>query len=701
MEITSSSDLKKIIEKYPLIKGYITHGFEPIKKTSKQILGYCVFCGKKKMYVSLKEGLWFCQRGCNNNGGSYYYFLAELCDYYKLKLKSKKLTALSEERKIPKEILFNFNVAYNKLTKEYLIPEYYNDKIIDVKRYKKGDNFKYFYSSPNTKKNIWMGFEKEIKENVIICEGEWDFFVLSHVLKNKYTIIMLPGANSYKEEYNEMLTNKNIHVFLDNDKPKIKKHGKDVGAATNGEAKIYTNLVHYAKTLKFKHWIKKKNGYDVRDLWIDCKQKEKIFRRKLFENCQDVPQRFSLVNKSKHSKIVDIPTYKEVYDVYNKWLTLYDNTVIDIIYGSLFANMLSSDPVWLFVIAKSGFAKSEFLMNLIDIPQAYAVSSLTPNALISGFNAKDGEDPSLLPRLDGKTLVVKDYTTILSGDPKAVGDVFSIFRDAYDGTAVRATGIGEKRISSKFGILAGVTPIIYKFVEENTAYGERFLNFHINDNLSLKDEIKVMVSAMSNSGLESNMRKELKDIGYRIMRKPIKTLPVVTLKQMEKIAYAAKWLSIFRSAPQRDSYRKNEVTNRVLNEIGTRSSKQILGLLRGIAIFKNRDYVSDQDFKIMRQVLLSSANVNYRIIYDYILKKGVNKSISNKIAIGLLNLGGATSERILEDMCLSKILKDDPNIDNKRLTNKHYVLNDEVKLLTEKVFKKKKTKIIKQRFYHE
>ena len=45
------------------------------------------------------------------------------------------------------------------------------------------------------------------------------------------------------------------------------------------------------------------------------------------------------------------------------------------------------------------------------------VSNLTPAAMISGYVDPNGPDPSLLPQLDGKCLVVKDFTTILAMNP--------------------------------------------------------------------------------------------------------------------------------------------------------------------------------------------------------------------------------------------------------------------------------------------
>lgn len=683
--------IKELIEEYPLTKGYIYHGFVPTNKTNDQILGNCLFCFKKKMYVNINTGQWYCQRGCGDAGGSYFGFLKSLCSNYRLDLNSSKLKSLAQNRGLSRIVLYNHKIAFNPVTEEYLIPELYQDKIIDVKRYKNKHGKKYFYSSPNVKKYLWLGNQKEFKENIILLEGEWDFFTAYNVFKKDYTIVMLPGATAFKEEYSELFTDKNVYVFLDNDRPKFQpKIGKLFpGASAQGNYKIYQSLSYCARSLKFKHWDNKIDGYDIRDLWWQCGKSKLKFKKSLFKNMHDLPQRYSLICSQKNNQITKVISYEQVYEKYNKWLILPDNDIIDAVYGTIFANRLKSDPLWLFLVAKSGFAKTVFLMALNGVHDIHPVSFLTPSALVSGVNTKDNTEHSLIYRINNKTLVIKDFTTFLGMDPMTFKNIFTIFRDAYDGNIIRATGYGEKNLKSKFGILTGVTPAIYDYVEENTAYGERFLMFRCFENLGFSQEYDIIGAAIDNAGKENNMRKELQETSANILSKKIVTIPELTSEIREKVIYGAMWLSAFRGVPKRSKFGNNDIQSSAQTEIGTRPAKQIKALLKGIAIFKDKKEVTKSEFDIVNKIILSSANLKYKSIFDYIIKKGLDNVFHKKELINHLRLGTRTGEKVIEDMVLLNILKKDSSINNNKLLNVRYKLTNKMSLISNKLFTNK------------
>ena len=101
----------------------------------------------------------------------------------------------------------------------------------------------------------------------------------------------------------------------------------------------------------------------------------------------------------------------------HKHMVMSNDEYIDVVFGVVLANRLDSKPVWLYLVIPPGGGKTEVLQAL-DGPgrEIYALSILTPQTLISGQILKRGQhDPSLLPKLDGKTLVLKDFTAMLTG----------------------------------------------------------------------------------------------------------------------------------------------------------------------------------------------------------------------------------------------------------------------------------------------
>jgi len=134
----------------------------------------------------------------------------------------------------------------------------------------------------------------------------------------------------------------------------------------------------------------------------------------------------------------------EVKAVVNKWLSLEDDTVVDVMLAVVVANRLNTDPSWLLVVGPPSSAKTEILRALTGHPKAYFLSNLTPTTLVSGLKPKGKlPEPSLLPKLDGKTLVLKDFTTVLSMRHDNQAEILAQLREIYDGSYSKAFGNGK------------------------------------------------------------------------------------------------------------------------------------------------------------------------------------------------------------------------------------------------------------------
>ena len=66
------------------------------------------------------------------------------------------------------------------------------------------------------------------------------------------------------------------------------------------------------------------------------------------------------------------------------------------------------------------------------------VSNLTPHVLVSGFKGED--DPSLIPQLRDKCLILNNYTEVRSLDKGSQEAIYGVLRGAYDGDASRPFG---------------------------------------------------------------------------------------------------------------------------------------------------------------------------------------------------------------------------------------------------------------------
>ena len=151
----------------------------------------------------------------------------------------------------------------------------------------------------------------------------------------------------------------------------------------------------------------------------------------------------------------------EVKTIANKWLHLEDDTIIDVIIATHIANKIGGDPIWLLTIAPPSNAKTEILRAFNDHPDTYFLSSLTASTFISGKKAeKSDPNPSLLFKLNDKTLILKDFTTILSMRHEQRQEIISQLREIHDGSCSKAFGTGQTIFwKGHVGLIAACTPI--------------------------------------------------------------------------------------------------------------------------------------------------------------------------------------------------------------------------------------------------
>jgi hypothetical protein len=294
-----------------------------------------------------------------------------------------------------------------------------------------------------------------------------------------------------------------------------------------------------------------------------------------------------------------VTTIEEAREVFCKYLYLPDPDVVDVVHGVVAGNqLLDTDPLWLMLKGPPGSGKTELLSPLQGRPEAEFVSNLTSAALISGYGdpTKDESDWSLLPQLDGRCMVVKDFTTILSMNPMQRDEIYGILRDAYDGHASKAFGTGKRQYKSKFNLLAGVTNAIEK-AWHLSALGERFLTWGMAVNH--REQAK---RAMRQNNRE--MKEALARAAAGVLDNIPKVVPAVGVVLQSKTLLLAHLLARLRTFVARD---RNDVVHVAPDvEVPTRIVKQLLRLGQSVALVRRKPSVTSAEFKIMRKVALDS-----------------------------------------------------------------------------------------------
>jgi hypothetical protein len=172
----------------------------------------------------------------------------------------------------------------------------------------------------------------------------------------------------------------------------------------------------------------------------------------------------------------------ETLDVFDRWLIMPDPTPIYATLGTVAANLLPGDPVWLGIIGPPSSAKTELLNSVSKLPNVHQVATLTPAGLLSG-TAKGKRDPKArggLLRDIGEfgIITLKDFGSILSMRQDAKSEALAALREVYDGSWTRVLGTdGGKSLvwKGKIGLLFAATPVIDSYYSVIGAMGDRFL----------------------------------------------------------------------------------------------------------------------------------------------------------------------------------------------------------------------------------
>jgi hypothetical protein len=274
----------------------------------------------------------------------------------------------------------------------------------------------------------------------------------------------------------------------------------------------------------------------------------------------------------------------DVHSVFQKWLGEdYDLDAIDLTCCAGACARLTGDPLWALVVSGSGAAKTETVQSLAGAGAQVTSTIASEGALLSATSSKNkakGATGGLLCKLGSTgTLVIKDFTTIISGDRKARDLVLSAIREIYDGHYVREVGVdgGQTLIwQGRLIVVGAVTTAWDSAHSVISLMGDRFVLLRID---STRARQSSGLRALSNTGDEIPMRKELASaVGGLIAHASLKDTRL-TDAEKEKLIKAADIVTLTRTAVDYDY--KGDVSNAHAPEMPTRFAKQLAQIIRG------------------------------------------------------------------------------------------------------------------------
>lgn len=638
---------------HPSVKAYCQHGFIPTGESGTEIFGACPFCGKQnRLYVNKKSKAWDCKH-CEKHGG-FLTFLEEITSLCKDNFTGANAIKLAKSRGVSLNTLRKFDLGFNAVTNSFCFPVRGPDgkRVNDVRMYKNGKLI-----STATCKTGLLNWDKipTCKGTIWLCEGEWDGMAMQEILDKlgmtDDVATAVPGAGTFKAVWVPFFTGRKVFTLYDNDE-----------AGQKGALKIFNALIREAKELKFVNWTSEyTNNFDLRDLYMQQKGAKKTLET-LVSLLRDLPMNAdveSITRDGANSKTKydgNGLSAEQVYTAYKQWLHLPDTSVIDVMYGTIIANRLDGDPLWLFLVAPPGMTKTSLLQTVVDAKDITSVSTLTPHSLISGSNA-GGIDPSLIPQLNNRVLIIKDFTTILNMNQQAREEIFGTLRDAYDGEIAKTFGHGVRRhYVSKFGIIAGVTPAIETFLANESALGERFLRFAMKLPATVTEHLAYMRRATANIQNDSIMKSSLRDVGAQVLNYAYSSRVEIPEHIYTRILYLSMWTAQLRGTIIRDKFSK-EVMFKPFQELGTRLSKQFIKLLLGIGMFRRLDTVGENEFEIIRNLALGTVPSRLEDCVCRIYKEGKDRHFTIGEIGEMIRLPNGTTQQVVNSLYMLGVLQ--------------------------------------------
>jgi len=326
---------------------------------------------------------------------------------------------------------------------------------------------------------------------------------------------------------------------------------------------------------------------------------------------------------------------EELHTTFEYWLYLSDEDkeTIDVVLAASLDRDIPGDPLWLYLISPSGGFKTELIRTLKKFPRIYTIDSLTPATFVSGKVEKDNETGDLVPvagileLIDGKVLVIKDFTVILSSPDLTRTEIYGQLRAIYDGYFEKGFGTLPYpiRVESKIGLIAAVTPAIDHYTKAHNILGERFLKIrqHPNDEETTKQ-------AFRNLGKETLMREVLSAATafYLQFVRTNKPYPKLSGKQMNKLIKIARYIALMRTRIL-GRYYHGLLAEPYLTEpeVPTRVVKQLKKLAIGLAIVRQHNTITEEDITTIKRVAKDCAiPVRQKIVEGlgtFLDKKGV------------------------------------------------------------------------------
>lgn len=575
-------------------------------------------------------------------------------------------TELATHRKLSTDTLAAWKIAWSGSLDQWIIPTYnFKGKLNQLYKCVPQGTKLAPMASPGFHQSIYgLHLFDHKKPEIYLCEGPWDGMALWELIqkvperKERINVLAVPGCTTFAESWARIMGGKVVSILYDNDYPKS-FGGKEISPAGFTGVRHATRVMvnssqeDHPKEIRFLQWggggytRDLPDGYDIRDLI----QEKGIDDTLTFidQHVAAIPEDWlkELVDEtSVHLQPLYCISWDELENVWRKamkWTKGLSKTLA-VSLASILSTKLKGDPIWVVMMGPPGSAKST-LAEAMSIARRYVIPKSAIKGFVSGYRTdkKGEEDHSLIKRINGKTLIIKDGDTLLRLPNR--DEVMSQMRDMYDG-AIRfdfkiATMKREYENIRTTIILCGT----HSLQEMDSAdLGCRFVYCELMRVIDpdLEDAVGeyAALQALRDIRSETNCRADTQVDENMLLAKQMTGGYVEYLRQnaqslVDEIKFPDNWLMYAQALGKYVSYlrarppkKQDEITFR---EFSSRLIKQFTRLSMCLAATLNQKEVDARIMEIIRDVALDTARGRTQAIVDIVAESGIKGMERNRV----------------------------------------------------------------------
>jgi len=604
------------------------------RRSGGQLIFHCVLCDDQTghLYVDAQRGVWKCHK-CGAEGN----LLTLMRTWYQRCLEHttprhyKQLASMRPG--IPAGVLRRARLALDG--QRWLIPYCNLDgAVVSLRWWQPGGKVRNFPGCTS----LLFGLERLNGQGPVwLCEGEWDSLSLeglADATDQKLSVIGLPGANVFRDEWLDFFRSRDCVLALDND-----------SAGQSATTRLAERLQPVCQRLSVLQWpadlpagIK-----DIRDYAATARTPRKAWHG-LLKLLQPLAGGQNTTPPTR--KLPLVRRFSDVLATFRK--TIYcdehTETALSLVCAVVLSAYYKTEPLWLFLVAPPGGGKTLLLRCLDGLEHVVYVSTITPHLLVSGYGTQ-ADDPSLLPLLGGKCLVLKDYTEVLSMPWTVQEELFGVLRGCYDGHVYRRYGNGIVREYKDcwFSLLAGTTQAIE--TTRRASLGERFLRYNMVPPTD-RPERRIRAAMRFDTGCLVQLSDCLQGFLKHLHDSLPDRLPPLPTWFRNRVILLAQLVAYLRAEVSRDS--GGGLVVRPQPEVATRLAKQLCRLAQLLAVVYGTRRITHQVYGVCRQVALDTCGSWAVDIVDVLAK--THQPLSREQLAERINASPITVWRVLRDL---------------------------------------------------